>query len=77
MAGSNDYAHWKWKLGHTWRAMINARKQGENCPYCAGQKVWPGFNDLKTKDPALAAEWDYEKNEQSTSEVTVRTTHPY
>lgn len=71
MAGSNDYANWKCEYGHTWNAMINSRKQGNGCPYCAGQKVWPGINDLASKDPELAAEWDYEKNELLPSEVTV------
>lgn len=70
IAGSNDYAHWKCKYGHTWRAQINSRKQGKGCPYCANQKVWPGFNDLESQDPELAAEWDYDKNKKKPSEVT-------
>ena len=32
------------------------------CPYCNGRKVWPGFNDLKTTNPEIAKEWNYEKN---------------
>lgn len=77
MAGSNDFAYWKCKFGHTWRAMINARKQGAGCPYCAGQRVWPGFNDLQTKDPSLAAEWDYDKNKKNPAEVTVSSSLPF
>ena len=62
--------NWKCKHGHTWLAKINSRKRGTGCPYCAGQKVWPGFNDLATNDPVLASEWDYEKNDTLPSEVT-------
>ncbi len=54
---------WRCVHGHSWKATINARvfrKRG--CPYCAGQQVWQGFNDLATTHPELAAEWDYEKN---------------
>ncbi len=72
LAGSNDVAYWKCKLGHPWKAQINSRKRGSGCPYCAGQKVWPGFNDLATWNPDLAAEWDYELNgELLPSQVTV------
>ena len=27
------------------------------CPYCSGQKVFPGFNDLATVAPEIAAQW--------------------
>ena len=27
------------------------------CPYCSGQKVLPGFNDLATVAPEIAAQW--------------------
>lgn len=70
LAGSNSFAHWKCKYGHTWYAAINSRRAGKGCPYCAGQKVWPGFNDLASKNPELAAEWDYDKNKKTPSEVT-------
>lgn len=34
----------------------------EGCPYLIGQKVWPGYNDLKTLYPELAQEWHPVKN---------------
>ena len=37
-----------------------ARKCG--CPYCTNYKALSGFNDLQTKYPDIAAEWDYERN---------------
>jgi len=32
------------------------------CPYCAGKKIAPGLNDLATKYPEIAADWDFLKN---------------
>ena len=62
-SGSNKKVWWRCKLGHTWYAQINKRFTfGRNCPYCSGNKVWPGFNDIKTTHPQIAAQWDYEKN---------------
>jgi hypothetical protein len=61
--GSNEDVGWKCKLGHTWRAPITKRfSRGQNCPYCSGNKVWLGYNDLKTTHPRIAKEWDYKKN---------------
>ena len=67
--GSNKNAWWQCGKGHEWQANVNdrsTRKRG--CPYCAGQKVIPGQNDLKTTNPALAKEWNYERNEGLTPE---------
>jgi len=60
--GSDQVVFWKDKKGHIWHATISSRTQGIGCPYCAGQKVLPGENDLQTVNPDLAAEWLYEKN---------------
>ena len=38
------------------------RVKGQNCPYCARKRVKTGLNDLETKYPDIAKEWDYEKN---------------
>ena len=48
--------------GHSWRASIAVRARGNGCPYCAGQRVLAGFNDLQTKHPELAAQWHPTKN---------------
>lgn len=63
-AGSNVKVWWKCSKGHEWQAFINNRALQDNgCPYCSNHKVLPGFNDLATKYPELAAEWLYEKND--------------
>lgn len=55
---SNRAVWWQCPLGHSYRAMVSARtNQQSGCPYCAGKKVLPGFNDLQTKEPAVAASW--------------------
>jgi len=47
---------------HEWVAAIGNRTQGRGCPYCGGKAVKPGFNDLATTDPDLAAQWHPRKN---------------
>ena len=52
-----------WKCeehGHSWEVSISQRTGhgGRGCPYCAGQRVWIGFNDLKSQFPLIAAEAD-------------------
>ena len=84
-AKSNKKYLWKCQIGHTWEASPNNRNKlrGTGCPYCAGQKVLSGYNDLASQSPQLAAEadgWD-------PSQVFVRSTarkywtcplgHPY
>ena len=61
--GSNRKVWWRCKEGHSWFAEINKRfTYGRGCPYCSGNKVLPGYNDIATTHPQVAAEWDYEKN---------------
>ncbi len=62
MPNSNKKVWWKCSRGHEWQAIINSRNNGVGCPYCAGQKVLKGNNDLQTVNPTLAEEWNYEKN---------------
>jgi hypothetical protein len=37
-------------------------KRLDACSYCSNNRVWPGFNDLNSKNPEVAKEWDFEKN---------------
>ena len=54
---------WLCEKGHSWQAAVAHRvRQKTGCPVCAGKVVIPGENDLASQDPALAAEWDTEKN---------------
>ncbi len=56
-SSSNRAVLWVCEKGHEWKARIADRTEGHGCPYCAGQRVWKGFNDLATTHPAVAAEW--------------------
>lgn len=62
-SGSHKSVWWICKKGHNYEQAIDlhvSRKHG--CPYCSGNKVLKGFNDLQTSYPDIAKEWDYEKN---------------
>ncbi len=59
---------WVCDKGHEWKASISDRQRGDGCPYCSGHTVLSGYNDLKTKNPGLAKEWNYKKNENLTPE---------
>lgn len=55
---SNRRVWWKCDKGHSYRATVASRTMRDSgCPYCAGKKVLPGFNDLATRDPEVAAQW--------------------
>lgn len=69
-AGSNRKVWWTCKNGHDYEMTISNRKQGKQCPYCSGQKVLVGFNDLPTTNPDVIALWDYSKNVLSPAEVS-------
>lgn len=58
MLKSNKKIDWFCHLGHQWSAYVYNRTNGDGCPYCAGQKIFPGFNDLATLNPELASEMD-------------------
>ena len=45
-----------------WEATIYSRNDGRNCPYLKGKAICPGFNDLATTNPELAAQWHPTKN---------------
>lgn len=64
--GQNMVVYWKCKIGHSWKAQINNRG---GCPVCAGIKLLTGYNDLETKNPELAVEFDEEKNGISARDV--------
>ena len=60
---STQMVWWKCSVcGYEWRAVVNSRVKGQSCPACADRVVNPGFNDLATICPELAAEWDFEHN---------------
>ena len=56
--GSHSEQNWKCSKGHRWSAEIKSRVQGNGCPFCSGNRVLSGFNDLLTTNPQLANEAD-------------------
>jgi len=66
---SNRRIWWRCELGHVYRAPVSHRTMRKSgCPYCAGKKVLPGFNDLATLAPETAAEWHESLNAPLTPE---------
>ena len=60
---SNKWVWWKCSRGHEWQAKISDRAtKRSDCPYCTNRKVLAGFNDLKTVEPLVAAQWHPDKN---------------
>jgi DNA-directed RNA polymerase subunit RPC12/RpoP len=57
--GSNKIVWWNGICGHEWQASIKSRATGKQtgCPYCSGNRVLKGFNDLSTRFPEIASEW--------------------
>ena len=62
MPGTLQKKEWKCKEGHLYNSTVAGRtSRGDGCPFCAGNQVLKGFNDLQTKFPEIAAEaygWD-------------------
>jgi len=65
------------ECGGHYKTYIGNRTKGTGCPYCAGQKIMVGVNDLATTRPDLLKEWDYEKNNKLgiTPNSVMRGTH--
>jgi hypothetical protein len=60
------------------RVSVRTGKQKGQCPYCSNQKLLSGFNDLATRNPELAGQWDYELNFPLTpSDVAPTTNKPF
>lgn len=55
--GSNRMIMWRGMCGHYWTASAKNRGKGHGCPYCSGNRVLIGYNDLRTRAPEVAREW--------------------
>lgn len=65
--------YWDCKIQeHTWKGRIfNEPANGYNpCQICRNKIILPGFNDLATKAPHLAAEWHPTKNSRILTEIS-------
>jgi len=45
-----------------WKASVGSRNSGVGCPFLSGNAIWPGFNDLTSRNPEIAEEWHPTKN---------------
>lgn len=58
LAGSARVVKWKGDCGHVWDTKIEYRaKSGSGCPFCSGNRILVGFNDLATTRPDIARQW--------------------
>lgn len=74
--GSQRKMWWHCEKGHSWQTAVYVRTSGAGCPYCTGRKVvHPGFNDLASKAPAVAAQWPPTLNGNLTPEMVTVSSH--
>ena len=67
---SNKKVWWLDNLGHEWQAIVHDRTdRGNGCPYCGNKKVLAGFNDLQSRYPEIAKDWDYSLNPEKPFEI--------
>lgn len=60
-SGSDKKLKWQCREGHIFEKSVFAMKK-TGCKYCSNNSLLAGFNDLKTRRPDLAREFDTEKN---------------
>ena len=73
---SNRKVWWRCEKGHDYRAAVGARTmRGSSCPYCAGRKVLPGFNDLAILEPEVARQWHPVLNVTLTPQMVTAGSH--
>lgn len=75
-AGSAERVWWRCGKGHSWQASVTSRVSlGRGCPYCAGQRVKSGENDLASRYPEVAARWHPTRNGKLTPAQVMPHTH--
>ena len=61
-AGSTQKVRWRCEKNHSWETSVNSRTSSKSksngCPFCSGQKVLDGFNDLLSRNPEIALQAD-------------------
>ncbi|PEI34730.1 zinc-ribbon domain-containing protein [Bacillus pseudomycoides] len=73
--GSRKKVWWICDKGHEWETSVSERTRGYGCPYCSGQRVAVGENDLATLNPYLAKEWHPYKNGDLTPNDVTKGSH--
>ncbi|GAA4155989.1 zinc-ribbon domain-containing protein [Leifsonia shinshuensis] len=61
-AFSTQVFTWQCELGHLWSVACSSRSKGNGCPICRNRVLLVGFNDLQSREPSVAKDWDYERN---------------
>jgi hypothetical protein len=59
---AKDRIGWRCPRGTLLRTPIRLVASGGRCNVCAGRTLLTGFNDLATKRPDVAAQWNYNRN---------------
>ena len=72
LAHSNKKYFWVCEKGHRHISTPDHKTRGNGCPYCSNRAVLPGYNDLATVFPQIAAEWNYSKNNGTPQNYTYR-----
>ena len=62
LPGSHRKVWWQCPEGHRWQAFVKSRVGGAGCPVCQHRALSVGETDLAACFPALAAQWDQERN---------------
>lgn len=71
--GSGYKAWWKCnRCGESYQSPINIHVRGHKCPYCSGQKVLSGKNDLAVLFPDIAVEYS-DDNELAANKISAQT----
>ena len=60
--GSGLKIWFKCSRQHLFRCAVKDYLRTKKCPYCSNRKLLSGYNDLQTRFPEIAKDWDYEKN---------------
>ena len=68
--GSSKKVWWVCEKGHEWNAPISRRtgSQRSSCPFCSNQMLLKNYNDLESKYPDIAKEFNIYKNKKLPSE---------
>lgn len=64
LSGTHLKYWWRCKVAddHVWKAAVNSRTNGRNCPSCAGIQA-SETNSLESLFPEISKQWHYEKND--------------
>lgn len=75
-AGSTRLFVWRCDLGHTWKSNPKNRTHFDSgCPVCMNRKMAIGVNDMATSHPALATQFDLDRNYPDTPTTLIASTH--